>query len=56
MSAMRSKSDIITNHDFGSALPLVKPSITKDVNDWYESMKKSITYSMPKQIDKAFYG
>ncbi|MGB6673313.1 MAG: CDC48 family AAA ATPase [Candidatus Nitrosopolaris sp.] len=56
VNAMRCKSDIITNTDFGSALHLVKPSITKDVEDWYESMKKSITYSMPKQIDKAFYG
>ena len=56
VNAMRRKSDIITNHDFGSALRLVKPSITKDVDDWYESMKKSITYSIPKQIDKTFYG
>jgi transitional endoplasmic reticulum ATPase len=56
VNAMRSKSEIITSADFGCALRLVKPSITKDVEDWYESMKKSITYSMPKQIDKAFYG
>jgi transitional endoplasmic reticulum ATPase len=35
---------------------MVKPSITKDVEDWYESMKKSVTYAMPKQIDKIFYG
>ena len=56
VNAMRCKSEIITNTDFGSALHLIKPSITKDVEDWYESMKKSITYSMPKQIDKAFYG
>jgi transitional endoplasmic reticulum ATPase len=56
VNAMRCKSEIISNTDFGSALHLVKPSITKDVEDWYESMKKSITYSMPKQIDKAFYG
>lgn len=56
VNAMRSKSGIITSADFGCALRLVKPSITKDVEDWYESMKKSITYSMRKQIDKAFYG
>jgi transitional endoplasmic reticulum ATPase len=56
VNAMRRKSDIITNDDFGSALGLVKPSITKDVDEWYESMKRSITYSLPKRIDKTFYG
>ncbi len=56
VNAMRRKSDIITNDDFGSALRLVKPSITKDVDEWYQSMKRSITYSLPKQIDKTFYG
>jgi transitional endoplasmic reticulum ATPase len=35
---------------------MVKPSITKDVEDWYESMRKSVTYAMPKPIDKIFYG
>lgn len=56
VNAMRGKSDIISNSDFGKALHMVKPSITKDVEDWYESMKKSVTYAMPKPIDKTFYG
>ena len=56
VNAMREKSDIISNSDFGKALHMVKPSITKDVEDWYESMRKSVTYAMPKQIDKIFYG
>ena len=56
VNAMRGKSDIISNSDFGKALHMVKPSITKDVEDWYESMRKSVTYAMPKQIDKIFYG
>jgi transitional endoplasmic reticulum ATPase len=56
VNAMRRKSDIITDGDFGSALGLVKPSITKHVDEWYESMKRSITYSLPKRIDKTFYG
>ena len=54
--AMRSNSSNITNSDFLSALQIIKPSITKDVEDWYTSMKNKITYSIPKQIDKAFYG
>jgi transitional endoplasmic reticulum ATPase len=54
--ALRSGSDIISKADFGSAARLVRPSITKDVEDWYESMRKNITYAMPKPIDKTFYG
>ncbi|HKR58074.1 MAG TPA: AAA family ATPase, partial [Candidatus Nitrosopolaris sp.] len=54
--AMRSNSSNITNSDFLSALQIIKPSITKDVEEWYASMKNKITYSIPKQIDKAFYG
>jgi transitional endoplasmic reticulum ATPase len=56
VNAMRGKSDIISNSHFDKALHMVKPSITKDVEDWYESMRKSVTYAMPKQIDKIFYG
>jgi transitional endoplasmic reticulum ATPase len=54
--ALRSSSDVISKADFGSAARLVRPSITKDVEDWYESMRKNITYAMPKPIDKTFYG
>jgi transitional endoplasmic reticulum ATPase len=56
VNAMQSKSEIVANADFAKAIRLVRPSITKDVEDWYESIKKNITYAMPKQIDKAFYG
>jgi transitional endoplasmic reticulum ATPase len=38
------------------AIRHVRPSITKDVEDWYESVRKNITYAMPKQLDKTFYG
>jgi transitional endoplasmic reticulum ATPase len=54
--ALRHGSDIISNADFANAARLVRPSITKDVEEWYESMKKNITYAMPKPIDKTFYG
>ena len=56
VNAMRTKSNIVNNTDFAKALHLVKPSITKDIEDWYETMKKSVTYAMPRPIDKAFYG
>ena len=56
VNAMRTKSNIVNNADFGKALHLVKPSITKDIEEWYETMKKNVTYAMPRPIDKAFYG
>ena len=54
--ALHSRSDVISSSNFADALRLVRPSITKDVEDWYESMKKNITYAMPKPIDRTFYG
>ena len=54
--ALHSSSDIISNANFVNGIRLVRPSITKDVEEWYESIKKNITYAMPKPIDKTFYG
>ena len=56
VNAMQAKSEIVSNADFAKATRLVRPSITKDVEDWYESIKKNITYAMPKPMDKTFYG
>jgi transitional endoplasmic reticulum ATPase len=54
--ALHSSSDVISNGNFANAIRLVRPSITKDVEEWYESIKKNITYAIPKPIDKTFYG
>jgi transitional endoplasmic reticulum ATPase len=56
INAMRNNSTTIAHQDFGKGLHLVKPSITKDVEEWYELMKRNVTYAMPKPIDKVFYG
>lgn len=56
VNAMQAKSEMVSNADFAKAIRLVRPSITKDVEDWYESIRKNITYAMPKPIDKTFYG
>jgi transitional endoplasmic reticulum ATPase len=56
VNAMQNKSETVLNADFAKAVRLVRPSITKDVEEWYESIKKNITYAMPKPIDKTFYG
>ncbi|MFL6496401.1 MAG: AAA family ATPase, partial [Nitrososphaera sp.] len=54
--ALQSSSEVISSINFAEAARRIRPSITKDVEDWYESMKKNITYAMPKPIDKNFYG
>ena len=55
VNAMRNKSMVISREDFEKALRLVKPSITKEIEDWYENMRKSVTYSIPRPSDKSFY-
>jgi transitional endoplasmic reticulum ATPase len=58
-SAVRAmKNDVvkINSVDFAAALKVIKPSITKGVEDWYSSIKDNISYAIPKPIDKAFYG
>jgi transitional endoplasmic reticulum ATPase len=56
VNAMQSRSEIVSNADFAKAIRLVRPSLTKDVEEWYETVKKNMTYAMPKPLDKTFYG
>ena len=56
VNAMQRKSAKVTNADFATALRAARPSITKEVEEWYESVKKNLTFAMPKPIDKSFYG
>ena len=56
VQAMRNDTPKINSTDFAAALKIVKPSITKNVEDWYTSIKDNISYALPKPIDKAFYG
>jgi transitional endoplasmic reticulum ATPase len=54
--AMQNNSPKITSADFAAGLKNVKPSITKDVEQWYDNIKESISNVVPKTIDKTFYG
>ena len=54
--AMQNNSNKITSADFASGLKKVKPSITKEVDQWYDNLKESISNVVPKTIDKTFYG
>ncbi len=54
--AMQNNSSKISNVDFVAGLKKVKPSITKEVDQWYTGIKESISNVVPQKIDKAFYG
>jgi transitional endoplasmic reticulum ATPase len=54
--AMQNDSTKIGSTDFAAALKIVKPSITKVVDEWYGTIKENISYAIPKPIDKTFYG
>jgi len=54
--AMQNNSPKITSTDFAAGLKNVKPSITKEVEQWYSNIKESISNVVPKTIDKTFYG
>ncbi|MGQ0796218.1 MAG: CDC48 family AAA ATPase [Nitrosopumilaceae archaeon] len=54
--AMQNDASKIGSADFAAALKIVKPSITKVVDEWYGTIKENISYAIPKPIDKTFYG
>ena len=54
--AMGNQSSKISSHDFATSLKQVKPSITKEVDQWYNTIRESISNVVPKADDKAFYG
>jgi len=56
VNAMQSNSEKITSSDFAKALKNVRPSITNEVNQWYTTVKESISNVVPKSMDKTFYG
>ena len=54
--AMRNNSLKISSQDFANCLKHVKPSITKEIDQWYKNMKESISNVVPKSEEKSFYG
>ena len=54
--AMRNQSSKISSNDFATSLKQVKPSITKEVDQWYNTIRESISNVVPKTGEKAFYG
>ena len=56
VNAMQNNSSKVGNANFVAGLKAVKPSITKEVDSWYDSIQNNISQAIPKSIDKAFYG
>lgn len=54
--AMQNNSTKIGSSDFSAALKKIRPSITKDVDQWYTAIRETISNVVPKPIDKTFYG
>ena len=53
--AMKSNLNEITSKDFANSLNQVKPSITKEIDQWYTSIKESISNVVPNTTDRTFY-
>ena len=56
VNAMQNNTTKINSADFAAALKKVRPSITKEVDQWYSTVKESISNVVPKALDKTFYG
>ena len=56
IQAMKTNSSKISSQDFANSLKNVRPSITKDVDQWYNTIRESISNVIPNKGDKAFYG
>ena len=54
--AMQNNFEKISSQDFAKSLKKVRPSITKEVDQWYNNVKESISNVVPKSEDKTFYG
>jgi transitional endoplasmic reticulum ATPase len=56
INAIQRGSNVVYNSDFEFALTVVNPSITAEVHNWYQSIEKKLTSTIPKINDKLFYG
>jgi transitional endoplasmic reticulum ATPase len=56
IQAMRNNSGKISSRYFASSLKQVRASITKEVDQWYNTVRESISNVVPKSRDRSFYG
>ena len=55
VNAMESNSEKINSKNFAIGLKKVKPSITKEVDHWYDTIKEEVSNVLPKSADESFY-
>jgi transitional endoplasmic reticulum ATPase len=56
VEAMQNSSKEISSKDFAAGLKKIRPSITKEVETWYEKIKEGASSIIPREADKTFYG
>ena len=56
VEAMQNNAKEISSKDFAAGLKNIRPSITKDVEIWYEKVKEGASSIIPREADKTFYG
>lgn len=54
--AMQNNLSKVNSVAFAAALKKVRPSITKEVDQWYSAIRETISNVVPKVKDKTFYG
>ena len=53
---MQNNNAKISSTDFAAGLKQIKPSITNEVEAWYEKIKDGVSNVIPKESDRMFYG
>ena len=56
VNAMQNNAAKISSADFAAGLKQIKPSITNEVEAWYEKIKDGVSNVIPKESDRMFYG
>ena len=56
VNAMQNNAVTISSADFAAGLKQIKPSITNEVEAWYEKIKDGVSNVIPKESDRMFYG
>jgi len=56
VNAMQNSAAKISSADFATGLKQIKPSITNEVEAWYEKIKDGVSNVIPKESDRMFYG
>ena len=56
VEAMQYNLTKITSKNFALGLKRIKPSISKDVETWYDKIKEGVSNVVPQKMDTTFYG